>query len=137
MAKENTTELTLEEREAALKEKEAAIAAKEAEITAREQDITEKEEANEKVMEKAYKDFKQQLAEEEHVDIFVPPTQLYPEGSNLPICLNGVTYTIPVGIQFEKGVPKSIHNVWKTAYEEDRLARNKMKKALNGQISIG
>jgi hypothetical protein len=86
---------------------------------------------------RAYNSFREQLAAEEHVDIMIPPTQLYPEGSNLPICLNGVTYTVPVGIMFEKGVPKSIYNVWKESYEADREARQKMKKALTGVISVG
>ncbi|MHC1722737.1 MAG: hypothetical protein AB9836_05980 [Aminipila sp.] len=136
MAKEKT-ELTLDEREAAVAAKEAELAAKEQEITEKEEAQAEKEEAHEQVIAKGEVAFKQQLAEEEHVDIFIPPTQLYPEGSNMPVCLNGVTYTIPVGISFDKGVPKSIYNVWKTSYDADREARNKMKKALTGEISIG
>lgn len=86
---------------------------------------------------KVHNSFRQQLAAEEHVNILIPPTQLYPEGSNLPICLNGVTYTVPVGIEFEKGVPRSIYNVWKESYDMDREARMKMKKVLTGVISVG
>ena len=86
---------------------------------------------------KIYNNFKEQLADEEHVDILIPPTQLYPEGSNMPVCLNGVVYNIPVGIEFPKGVPKSIHAVWKQSYDMDREARMKMKKALTGVISVG
>jgi hypothetical protein len=86
---------------------------------------------------KVHNSFRQQLAAEEHVNIMIPPTQLYPEGSNMPICLNGVVYTIPVGIEFEKGVPKSIYNVWKESYDMDREARMKMKKVLTGVISVG
>jgi hypothetical protein len=48
-----------------------------------------------------------------------------------------VTYTVPVGIEFEKGVPKSIYQAWKTSYDADKAARDKMKKVLTGKISIG
>lgn len=85
---------------------------------------------------RVHNSFKKQLQEEEHVNILIPPTQLYPEGSNQPIGLNGVVYTVPVGIEFEKGVPKSIYNVWKNSYDMDREARMKMKKVLTGKISI-
>ena len=84
-----------------------------------------------------YKTLKEQYAAEEHVNIMIPPTQLYPEGTNAVIGLNGVNYTIPVGVEFEKGVPKSIYNVWKESYSADRAARAKMKKKLTGVISIG
>ena len=88
-------------------------------------------------MAKEYSSFKEQLKHEKHVDIMIPPTQLYPEGSSMPICVNGVTYTIPVGIDFPEGVPKSIHAAWKYSYDADREARQKMKKKLTGVISIG
>ena len=87
-------------------------------------------------MNRGQNSFKQQLAAEEHVDILIPPTQLYPEGSTMPICLNGVVYNVPVGIEFEKGVPKSIRDVWKESYDMDRAARAKMKKVLTGKISV-
>lgn len=86
---------------------------------------------------KVYNNFREQLADEEHVNILIPPTQLYPEGSTMPICLNGVVYNIPVGIEFEKGVPKSIYTVWKESYDMDREARKKMTKKLTGVISVG
>lgn len=91
---------------------------------------------SERMLKKAYNTMKEKLADEEQVDIFIPPTQLYPEGTNLPICVNGVTYTVPVGTTFEKGVPKSIYEAWKTSYEADRETRQKMKKKLTGKISI-
>ena len=94
-------------------------------------------EVTERDMAVEYKSFKDQLAAEEHVDIMIPPTQMYPEGSSMVIALNGVNFTIPVGIDFEKGVPRSIYNVWKTSYDADREARAKMKKKLTGVISIG
>lgn len=96
-----------------------------------------KEPPTEGQLTKVYNSFREQLAAEEQVDIMIPPTQLYPEGSNMPICLNGVTYTIPVGIKFEKGVPKSIYSVWEDSYNMDREARMKMKKVLTGVISVG
>ena len=85
---------------------------------------------------KTHNSFKQALKDEEQVNILIPPTQLYPEGSSMPICLNGVTYTVPVGLEFEKGVPKSIYKVWKESYDMDRAARMKMKKVLSGKISV-
>ena len=88
-------------------------------------------------MAKEYTSFKEYLKHEKHVSIMIPPTQLYPEGSSLPICVNGVTYTVPVGIEFEDGVPESIHAAWKYSYDADRAARAKMKKKLTGVISIG
>ena len=94
-------------------------------------------EVTEATMAKEYTSFKEQLKNEKHVDIMIPPTQLYPEGSSMPICVNGVTYTIPVGIDFPEGVPKSIHAAWKYSYDADREARQKMKKKLTGVISIG
>jgi len=96
-----------------------------------------KEPPTEGQLTKAYNSFRDQLEAEEQVDIMIPPTQLYPEGSNMPICLNGVTYTIPVGIKFDKGVPKSIYAVWEDSYNMDREARMKMKKVLTGVISVG
>jgi hypothetical protein len=100
------------------------------------QEVLEVSVPSEGQLNKAQNSFREQLKSEEHVNILIPPTQLYPEGSNLPICLNGVTYTIPVGIEFEKGVPKSIYNVWKESYDMDREARLKMKKVLTGKISV-
>ena len=91
----------------------------------------------EEIKPKVYASFKKQLEAEEFVNILIPPTQLYPEGSNMPICLNDVTYTVPVGVEFEKGVPKSIYAVWKNSYDMDRQARAKMKKVLTGVISVG
>lgn len=85
---------------------------------------------------RVHNSFKKQLEAEEYVNILIPPTQLYPEGSNQPIGLNGVVYTVPVGIEFEKGVPKSIYAVWKNSYDMDREARMKMKKVLTGKISV-
>lgn len=98
---------------------------------------TEPNNPSEGQLNKIHNSFRQVLASEKHVDILIPPTQLYPEGSNMPICLNGVTYTVPVGIEFTKGVPESIYNVWKESYNADREARMKMKKVLTGVISVG
>ena len=98
--------------------------------------ITEVTVPSEGEMNRSQMSFKKQLELEEHVDIMIPPTQLYPEGSTMPICLNGVVYNIPVGIDFEKGVPKSIKNIWKESYDMDRAARAKMKKVLSGKISV-
>jgi len=100
------------------------------------EEVTEVFAPSERDLTKIHTSFKQQLAAEEHVNILIPPTQLYPEGSNMPICLNGVTYTVPVGLEFEKGVPKSIYLVWKNSYDMDREARMKMKKVLTGKISV-
>ncbi|SDG47583.1 hypothetical protein [Desulfosporosinus hippei] len=98
---------------------------------------TEPVEITERQLKKEYDSFKKQLAAEEHVNIMIPPTQLYPEGSSMPVCVNGVTYTIPVGIDFEKGVPKSVYQAWKNSYDADKSARDKMRKKLTGVISIG
>lgn len=94
-------------------------------------------EVTERDLAKEYTSFKEQLKAEKHVDIMIPPTQLYPEGSSMPISVNGCTYTIPVGIDFPEGVPKSIYQAWKYSYDADREARAKMKKKLTGVISIG
>lgn len=82
------------------------------------------------------KSFLKQLQAEEYVDIEIDPTPMYPEGSTVPIGLNGVTFRVPVGQYFEKGVPKSIKEVWNYSKTETRKANNAIKRKLNGEIKI-
>lgn len=87
-------------------------------------------------MKKENKSFLKQLQAEEYVFIEIDPSNLYPEGSNVPIAINGVTFLVPVGIPFEKGVPKSIKATWDYSKRETRKAMNKMRKKLTGEIKI-
>jgi len=86
-------------------------------------------------MKRENKSFLKQLQEEEYVDIEIDPSNLYPEGSTVPIGLNGVTFHVPVGIPFEKGVPKSIKETWDYSKRETRKAMTAMKKKMTGEIT--
>ena len=65
----------------------------------------------------------EELKKEEYVDIEIPESDEYPDGTAFPICLNGVLFLIPVGILHKKGVPKPIYDI----YEESRQATKKIK----------
>lgn len=82
------------------------------------------------------KSFLKRLQQEEYVDIEIDPTPMYPEGSTVPIGLNGVVFRVPVGMPFEKGVPKSIKAVYDYSKRETRKANNAMKAKLKGEIKI-
>lgn len=82
------------------------------------------------------KSFLKRLQASEYVDIEIDPSGLYPEGSTVPIGLNGVTFYIPVGIYFEKGVPKAVKDVWDYSKRETRKANTAMKKKLTAEIRI-
>lgn len=87
-------------------------------------------------MKRESKSFLKQLQEEEYVDIEIDPSSIYPEGSTVPIGLNGVTFHVPVGKLFEKGVPKSIKQTWDYSKRETRKAMTALKKKMTGEIKI-
>lgn len=82
------------------------------------------------------KSFLKQLQAEEYVDIEIDPTPMYPEGSTVPIGLNGVVFRVPVGIYFAKGVPKSIAEVYRYSKSETRKAMGQLSRKLSGEIKI-
>lgn len=79
--------------------------------------------------------FLKKLQAEEYVDIEIDPSSLYPEGSTVPIGLNGVTFHVPVGKLFVKGVPRSIKETWDYSKRETRKAMTAMKKKMTGEIT--
>ena len=79
--------------------------------------------------------FLKQLQAEEYVDIEIDSSPLYPDGSTVPIGLNGVTFHVPVGQLFVKGVPKSIKETWDYSKRETRKAMTAMKKKMTGEIT--
>lgn len=87
-------------------------------------------------MKRLNKSFLKQLQEEEYVDIEIEPSPMYPVGSTVPIGLNGVTFRVPVGMYFEKGVPKSIAAVYRYSKTETRKATEAMTKKLTGEIKV-
>ena len=87
-------------------------------------------------MKRENKSFLKQLQQEEYVDIEIDPNEMYPEGSTVPIGLNGVVFRVPVGIPFEKGVPKSIKEVYDYSKRETRKAKATLVKKLKGEIKI-
>lgn len=87
-------------------------------------------------MKRENKSFLKQLQAEEYVDIEIDPSSIYPEGSTVPIGLNGVTFHVPVGQLFEKGVPKSIKETWDYSKRETRKAMTALKKKMTGEIKI-
>jgi len=87
-------------------------------------------------MKRLNKSFLKQLQEEEYVDIEIEPNSMYPAGSTVPIGLNGVVFRVPVGIYFEKGVPKSIAAVYRYSKTETRKATDAMTKKLTGEIKV-
>lgn len=76
------------------------------------------------------------LKAEPHVDIEIEPSQAYPEGSIVPICVNGVPYRVPVGVYFPKGVPQSIYDAYRYSKTETRKANAAAKRKLTGEIKI-
>lgn len=98
--------------------------------------IKETVSTDEKTLEKEYKTMREKILAQEHVDIFVVPTQLYPSGSKLPVSVNGVTFEIPVGIKFKKGVPQCIADAYETSYQADLEIKGKIEKELTGEIKI-
>ena len=87
-------------------------------------------------MKKMDKNMLRQLQAEEYVDIEIDPSAMYPEGSTVPIGLNGVVFRVPVGQYFEKGVPKSVMDVYRYSKKETSAAMGKLKKKLKGEIKI-
>lgn len=89
--------------------------------------------SHEREFKKAEKTMKDILAKEKKVTIFIPENPINPN-EVVPVSLNGVTYAIPVGQEFE--VPESIYKVWKYSYDETRKANAKMAQVLNKEINI-
>ena len=87
-------------------------------------------------MKRENKSFLKQLQEEEYVDIEIEPSPMYPDGSTVPIAINGVTFHVPVGQHFEKGVPKSIKDAWDYSRKETRKAMTALKKKMTGEIKV-
>lgn len=87
-------------------------------------------------MKRENKSFLKKLQEEEYVDIEIDPSPLYPDGSTVPIGLNGVTFHVPVGKLFEKGVPKSIKANWDYSKRETRKAMTALKTKMTGEIKV-
>lgn len=96
----------------------------------------ENKELTDKELKKEYETMKDQLKSEKHVDIFIPPSELYPKGSSVPVGVNGVTYQIPVGVRFTKGVPVSVFEAWETSYNDTEKAQAKIETKLKGEIQV-
>ena len=69
-------------------------------------------------------------------DIFVFPDEAYPKGSKRMVAVNGVVYSIPVGIHFtgENGVPEPIYDAYMDSYTRTEEAKGKMEKQLKKEI---
>ena len=79
---------------------------------------------------------KKRIMADEYVDILVVPTDAYPEGTKRMIGLNGVNFSVPVGIHFPKGVPKCIADVYYDSHKRTKEAQNKAKAQLTGEIKV-
>lgn len=57
--------------------------------------------------------------------ILIPEDPLNPNDEVVPVCVNGVLYTIPRGKECE--VPDVVYDVWKESYEKTVAANKKIK----------
>lgn len=56
--------------------------------------------------------------------ILIPEDPLNPNDLVVPVAINGVTYSIPRGQEFE--VPDAIYDVWKEAYTKTQAANRRI-----------
>lgn len=97
------------------------------------EELSQEEKAMEKDFAKQEKSMKQILNAEKKVKIFIPENPNNPN-EVVPVSLNGVTYAIPVGQEFD--VPESIYRVWKYSYDKTREANIKMQQLLTKEIAV-
>lgn len=92
--------------------------------------------ATEGDMRKAYSSTRKQLNAMEKKPIFIVPTLADKTGSKKNICLNGVVYSVPIGIHFsaEEGVPQPILDIYLESYAKTEEVNVKMKTELKKEI---
>ena len=92
--------------------------------------------ATEVEMNKEYKSTLKQLQAMRKVPIFIVPTQARKKGTKCEIGINGVIYSIPVGIRFkaEDGVPQPILDVYEDSYERTEQAEADLEVKLKKEV---
>ncbi|MDQ6418676.1 hypothetical protein RB620_04415 [Paenibacillus sp. LHD-117] len=74
------------------------------------------------------------LQERPKKTIFIPEDPLNPDDLVVPISVNGVTYSIPRGKEFE--VPDVIADIWAESYSKTAAANRKIKVQQELDITI-
>ncbi|MFX3633723.1 MAG: hypothetical protein ACE3L7_25560 [Candidatus Pristimantibacillus sp.] len=66
--------------------------------------------------------------------IFIPEDPQNPDDLVVPVCVNGVTYSIPRGKKFE--VPDVIADIWEESYTKTQAANRRIKVQQDLDIKI-